>query len=241
MHIYVRDNNDKIVYGLTCYLHCIETGRTLQRGLHTSTDGDGITFYITGDDYKQLVGSTKDAQFYLINTPDAADMSWSSVAFTLRYGADIVNNTLNVNIEAFKSCEVTITNSGYTCSCNATLESALPVAIKLSTICNTSAASNVNVSVNIAANTLGANFRVGNDLSAILTHVGVWFIAKTSYVSPLYESAIIMKTPFDVFHVFITDKTTPGQVSLNINSSNYEQYNELGGGHNKPSEVRLCK
>lgn len=210
MHIYVRDNANNIVNGLTCYLHCIETRRTLQRVLHTSNNGDGVTFYITGDDYKQLVGSTKDTQFYLIDTPDAADMSWSSVAFTLRYSADIANNTLNVNIEAFKSCKVTITNSGNTCSCTAILECGLPVAIKLSTICNTSVASNVNVSVNIAANNLAANFRVGNSLSAQLTHVGVWSIAKASYVSPIYEGAIIVKTLSDIFHVFITDKTTLG-------------------------------
>ena len=206
----MRDNADNIVNELACYLHCIETGRTLQRRLYTSYNGDGVTFYITGDDYKQLVGSTKNAQFYLIDTPDAADMSWSSVAFTLKYGADIVNNTLNVNIEAFKSCEVTITNSGNTCSCSAMLESALPVAIKLSTICNTSVESNVNVSVDIAANSLGANFRVGNSLTAKLTHVGIWSIAKASYVSPIYEGAIIVKTLSDIFHVFITDKTTLG-------------------------------
>lgn len=204
----MRDNADNIVDGLTCYLHCIETGRTLQRGLYTS--GDGVTFYITGDDYKQLVGSTKNAQFYLIDTPDAADMSWSSVAFTLIYGADIINNTLNVNIEAFKSCEVSITNSGNTCSCTAILESVLPVAIKLSTICNTSVESNVNVSVNIDANSLFTNFRVGNSLSAKLTHVGVWSIAKAAYVSPIYEGAIIVRTLTNIFHVFITDKTTLG-------------------------------
>ena len=178
--------------------------------MYTSSNGGGVTFYITGDDYKQLVGSAKNAQFYLIDTPDAADMSWSSVAFTLRYGADIANNTLNVNIEAFKSCEVTITNSGNTCSCTAMLECKLPVAIKLSTICNTSVASNVNVSVNITANSLAANFRVGNSLTAKLTHVGIWFIAKASYVSPIYEGAIIVKTLSDIFHVFITDKTTLG-------------------------------
>ena len=211
----MRDNADNIVNGLACYLHCIETGRTRQRGLYTSNNGDGVTFYITGDDYKQLVGSTKNAQFYLIDTPDAADMSWSSVAFTLRYGADIANNSLNVNIEAFKSCEVTITNSGNTCSCSAMLKSALPVAIKLSTICNTSVESNVNVSVNIAANSLAANFRVGNNLSATLTHVGVWSIANAAYVSPIYEGAIIVRTLTNIFHVFIADKTTLGYVSLN--------------------------
>lgn len=178
--------------------------------MYTSCNGDGVTFYITGDDYKQLVGSTKNAQFYLIDTPNAADMSWSSVAFTLKYGADIANNTLNVNIEAFKSCKVTITNSGNTCSCSAMLESALPVAIKLSTICNTSVESNVNVSVDIAANSLAANFRVGNSLTATLTHVGIWSIAKASYVSPIYEGAIIVNTLSDIFHVFITDKTTLG-------------------------------
>lgn len=210
MHIYVRDNADNIVNGLTCYLYCIETGRTLQRGLYTSNNGDGVTFYINGDDYKQLVGSTKDAQFYLIDTPDDTDMSWTSTAFTLRYGADIINNTLNVLITAFKSCKITITNSGNTCSCTAMLESALPVAIKLSTICNTSVASTIDVSVNIPAHTLAANFRVGNSLAAKLTHVGIWSIAKASYVSPIYEGAIIVKTLSDIFHVFITDETTLG-------------------------------
>ena len=135
-------------------------------------------------------------------------MSWSSAAFTLRYGADIANNTLNVNIDVFKSCEVTITNSGNTCSCTAMLECKLPVAINLSTICNTSVASTVNVSVNIAANSFAANFRVGNNLSAKLTHVGIWSIAKASYVSPIYAGAIIVKTLSDIFHVFITDNTT---------------------------------
>lgn len=206
VHIYVRDNADNIVNGLTCYLHCIETGRTYQSILYTYNSS--VTFYITGNDYKQLVGSTKDAQFCLINTPDAADMSWSSVAFTLRYGADIGNNTLNVNIEAFKSCEITITNSGKTCSCVAMLESKLPVAINLSTICSTSVESTIDVSVNIDANSLITTFLVGNSLSAQLTHVGIWSIAEASYVSPIYEGAIIVRTPSDIFHVFITDKTT---------------------------------